>query len=130
MKKPAKEITIRSSAAEYLPFIAANGGDSKSFEIRYEDENIWLSQKLMAELYDVSVSAINQHLSSVFSDGELREDSVVKKFLITASDGKKYNTLHYNLRKHVPDGSCAHSLAFRRTVVRHRRTAASRHIRR
>lgn len=104
MKKPAKEITIRSSAAEYLTFIAAEGGNSESFEIRYENENIWLSQKMMAELYDVSVSAINQHLSSVFSDGELREDSVVKKFLITASDGKKYNTLHYNLQAIIAVG--------------------------
>ena len=57
-----KELQIRSSAAEYLTFIAANGDDQEAVEIRYEDENIWLTQKMMATLYDVSVSAINQQL--------------------------------------------------------------------
>lgn len=104
MQKKKSEVTIHSSSAEYLTYVAAQGGDEKSFEIRYEDENIWLSQKMMAELYDVSVSAINQHLKSIFSDGELIEDSVVKKFLITASDGKSYNTLHYNLQAIIAVG--------------------------
>jgi hypothetical protein len=90
MNKRNKEITIHSSAAE--------GGASERFEIRYEDENIWLTQRMMAELYDVSVPAISQHLHTVFTDGELHEDSVVKKYLITAADGKKYNTMHYNLQ--------------------------------
>jgi len=66
-------------------------------EMRYEDENIWLTQKMMAVLYDVSISAINQHLKRIFSDNELEEISVIKKYLITASVGKKYNTKHYNL---------------------------------
>ena len=91
-----KELQIRSSAAEYLTFIAANGDDQEAIEIRYEDENIWLTQKMMAALYDVSVSAINQHLKKIFDDNELDENSVIKKYLITANDGKSYNTKHYN----------------------------------
>ena len=104
MQKKKNEVTIHSSAAEYLTFIAAEGGTAEKFEIRYEDENIWLTQRMMAELYGVSVSAVNQHLNSVFSDGELMEDSVVKKYLITASDGKRYNTLHYNLQAIIAVG--------------------------
>jgi len=88
MKKNA-EITIRSSAAEYLTFVAATGDNPQSIEMRYEDENIWLTQKLLATLYDVSVPAINQHLKTLFEDGEL-DNSVIKKYLITASDGKSY----------------------------------------
>ena len=104
MQKKKNEVTIHSSAAEYLTFIAAEGGTAEKYEIRYEDENIWLTQRMMAELYGVSVSAVNQHLNSVFSDGELMEDSVVKKYLITASDGKRYNTLHYNLQAIIAVG--------------------------
>lgn len=95
---------IRSSAAEYLTYTAAVGGSENSMEMRYEDENIWLTQKMMAELYDVSVSAINQHLKTIFSDGELLEDSVIKKYLITAADGKNYNTKHYNLQAIIAVG--------------------------
>ncbi|WP_300670166.1 hypothetical protein [Desulfoluna sp.] len=83
---------VRSSAAEYLIFVAAGGNSETSVEMRYEDENIWLTQKMMAALYDVSVPAINQHLKRIFGDNELLEDSVVKKYLITAVDGKTYNT--------------------------------------
>ena len=82
----------RSSAAEYLTFVASTGEDKDSIEMRYEDENIWLTQKMMATLYDVSVAAINQHLKKIFEDGELQEEAVIKKYLITATDGKKYNT--------------------------------------
>ncbi|AKC95765.1 toxin Fic [Sneathia vaginalis] len=99
-----KEIQITSSAAEYLTFIAANGDDQKAIEIRYEDENIWLTQKMMAALYDVSVSAINQHLKKIFDDNELGENSVIKKYLITANDGKSYNTKHYNLQAIIAVG--------------------------
>ncbi len=95
---------IRSSAAEYLTFVASTGGSDASFEMRYEDENIWLTQKMMAALYDVSVSAINQHLKKVFEDAELQENSVIKKYLITAEDGKKYNTKHYNLQAIIAVG--------------------------
>ena len=97
-RKSEKELALRSSAAEYLTFVAANGESDVSFEMRYEDENIWLTQKMMATLYDVSVAAINQHLKKVFEDGELREESVIKKYLRTAADGKSYNTKHYNLQ--------------------------------
>ena len=92
------EAAIRSSAAEYLTFVASTGESDTSFEMRYEDENIWLTQKMMAALYDVSVAAVNQHLKKIFEDGELDEPSVIKKYLITASDGKNYNAKHYNLQ--------------------------------
>ena len=83
-----QEITIRSSAAEYLTFVAATGENQDNIEMRYEDENIWLTQKMLATLYDVSVPAINQHIKKIFADNELDEDTVIKKYLITASDGK------------------------------------------
>lgn len=95
---------IRSSAAEYLTFVAAMGGSETSVEMRYEDENIWLTQKMMATLYDVSVPAINQHLKRIFADNELQEEAVVKKYLITAADGKNYNTMHYNLQAIIAVG--------------------------
>ena len=99
-----QEPLVRSSAAEYLTFAAAAGDSTESMEMRYEDENIWLTQKMMAALYDVSVSAINQHLKTVFSDGELEKEAVIKKYLITASDGKQYNTNHYNLQAIIAVG--------------------------
>lgn len=102
--KKNNDITIRSSAAEYLTYSAAMGGSGSSVELRYEDENVWLTQRLMAELYGVSVPAINQHLKTIFADGELDENSVVKKFLITAADGKSYNTNHYNLQAIIAVG--------------------------
>ena len=95
---------IRSSAAEYLTFVAATGDGADSIEMRYEDENIWLTQKMMATLYDVSVSAINQHLKTIFEDGELDKEAVIKKYLITASDGKQYNTNHSNLQAIIAVG--------------------------
>ena len=102
--KKKKELAIRSSAAEYLTFVASTGESDASYEMRYEDENIWLTQKMMAALYDVSVAAINQHLKRIFEDEELREEAVVKKYLITASDGKNYNTNHYNLQAIIAVG--------------------------
>ena len=104
MTNKKKEITIHSSAAEYLTYVASTGSNSDSFEMRYEDENIWLTQKMMATLYDVSVSAINQHLKRIFEDDELVEESVIKKYLITASDGKSYSTKHYNLQAIIAVG--------------------------
>lgn len=96
--------SIRSSAAEYLTFVAATGDNPESMEMRYEDENIWLTQKMMASLYDVSVPAINQHLKTIFEDGELDKEAVIKRYLITASDGKQYNTNHYNLQAIIAVG--------------------------
>jgi hypothetical protein len=104
MKKKNEVSMIRSSAAEYLTFVASTGDSADSIEMRYEDENIWLTQKMMAALYDVSVPAINQHLKTIFADGELDEDSVIKKYLITAADGKRYNTNHYNLQAIIAVG--------------------------
>lgn len=103
-KKKNQAPTLRSSAAEYLTFVAAVGDVESSVEMRYEDENIWLTQKMMATLYDVSVPAINQHLKRIFSDNELEENSVVKQYLITAKDGKNYNTKHYNLQAIIAVG--------------------------
>lgn len=95
---------IRSSAAEYLTFVAAAGDSETSVEMRYEDENIWLTQKMMATLYGVSVPAINQHLKRIFDDNELQEPAVVKEYLITASDGKNYQVKHYNLQAIIAVG--------------------------
>ena len=86
---------IRSSAAEYLTFVAATA--KGGVEAVYADENIWLSQKMMGVLYDVNVRTVNEHLKKIFADSELQEDAVIRKFRITAVDGKNYNTLHYNL---------------------------------
>jgi len=102
-KKPPTAL-VRSSAAQYLTFIAATGAQQTSVEMRYEDENIWLTQKMMATLYDVSVSAINQHLKRIFADRELDEAAVIKQYLITASDGKNYDTKHYNLQAIIAVG--------------------------
>lgn len=107
MKK--NEVTIRSSAAEYLTFVASTGDSSESVEMRYEDENIWLSQKMMAVLYDVDVRTINYHIKKIFEDSELQEDSVIRKFRITASDGKNYNTSHYSLQMIIAVGFKANS---------------------
>jgi len=107
MEKKKKEITIRSSAAEYLTFIAATGEDEKSIEMRYEDENIWLTQKMMATLYDVSVSAVNQHLKKIYDDKELEPNSTIKKYLIVQKEGTREvsrKTDHYSLQAIIAVG--------------------------
>ena len=104
MKKKKDEITIRSSAAEYLTYVASVGDQQDSIEMRYEDENIWLTQKMMATLYDVDVRTINYHVKKIFSDSELQEDSVIRKFRITAGDGKSYSTNHYSLEMIIAVG--------------------------
>lgn len=103
MKKD-KEISIRSSAAEYLTYVAAIGDQQQSIEMRYEDENIWLTQKMMATLYDVGTQTINYHIKKIFDDSELDENSVIRKFRITASDGKNYTTNHYSLEMVIAVG--------------------------
>ena len=96
-KKSGKEVSIvRSSAAEYLTFIAASGKGGIDAVV-YADENIWLTQKMMGVLYDVATHTINYHLKKVFSDSELQGKSVIRNFRITAADGKSYNTKHYSL---------------------------------
>jgi hypothetical protein len=104
MTKKSEISLVRSSAAEYLTFVAATGAHSQSMEMRYEDENIWLTQKMMATLYDVSVPAINQHLKRIFADNELDEEAVIKHYLITAADGKNYRVKHYSLQAIVAVG--------------------------
>jgi len=94
-KKNSLAPTIRSSAAEYLAFVAASG--EGGIEAIYADEDVWLSQKMLAVLYDVNVRTVNEHLKKIFADSELQEEAVIRKFRITASDGKNYNTNHYNL---------------------------------
>ena len=93
--------TVRSSAAEYLIFAAAGGSSETSVEMRYENENIWLTQKMMATLYDVSVPAINQHMKRIFSDNELERVATVKRYLIVQTEGKREvqrEVEHYNLQ--------------------------------
>jgi hypothetical protein len=102
MAKKRQQITIRSSAAEYLTFVAASG--EGGVEAVYADENVWLSQKMMGALYNVNVRTINEHLKKIFADNELQEDSVIRKFRITATDGKNYNTQHYNLKAIIAVG--------------------------
>jgi hypothetical protein len=87
--------SIRSSAAEYLTFIAASG--EGGVEAVYADEDVWLSQKMLGVLYDIETQTINYHLKKIFLDNELTEEAVIRNFRITAQDGKNYNTRHYNL---------------------------------
>lgn len=95
MTNDDKTKLIRNSTAEFLIFTAQAG--EESIEVRYEDETVWLTQKMMAQLFDVTVPTINEHLKNIFETGELDQDSVIRKFRITAADGKNYNTNFYNL---------------------------------
>ena len=108
MKKDKREISIvRSSAAEYLTFITATG--ESDVNAVYCDENVWLTQKMMGLLYNVETHTINYHLKKIFADGEIDENSVIRKFRITAADGKTYNTNHYNLSAIIAVGNKADS---------------------
>ncbi|MGE4339172.1 MAG: virulence RhuM family protein [Pigmentiphaga sp.] len=106
--KPQPAALARSSAAEYLTFIAATGAQETSVEMRYEDENIWLTQKMMATLYDVDVRTINEHLQKIFADGELVEDEpTLRNFRIVQAEGERQvarNTKHYNLQAIIAVG--------------------------
>jgi hypothetical protein len=95
LDKNKKTALIRSSSAEYLTFIASTG--ESGVEVIYEDENIWLTQKMIGTLYNIETHTVNYHLKRIFLDNELEESSVVRKFRITATDGKNYQTRHYNL---------------------------------
>ena len=100
MKKIGGEHPLRSSAAEYLTYVAAAGDQEDSLEIRYEDENIWLTQKMMATLYDVDVRTINEHIKKVYSDSELEEEATIRKFRIVQNEGARRVTRdlkHYSL---------------------------------
>jgi len=107
MPKKKTEITIRSSAAEYLTFVAATGDSRQSIEMRYEDENIWLTQKMMAVLYDVTVAAINQHIKKIYEDHELEPEATIKKYLIVQTEGSREVARqidHYNLQMIIACG--------------------------
>lgn len=86
MAKNKKEITIRSSAAEYLTFVAASGDDRNSVEVRYEDENIWITQKMLATLYEVDVRTINEHIQKIYADLELEEEATIRNFRIVQTE--------------------------------------------
>jgi len=95
MIKKDKRLQIRNSTAEFLIFTTQSGADG--IEVRYEAETIWLTQKLMAALFDVTIPTVNEHLKNIFASEELQQDSVIRKFRTTASDGKNYNTNFYNI---------------------------------
>jgi len=106
-KKSSKEITIRSSAAEYLTFVSAIGDQPQSVELRYEDENIWLTQRLMAELYGVDVRTINDHIQKVYNDHELEEGATIRNFRIVQPEGTRQVTRevkHYSLQMIIAVG--------------------------
>ena len=94
-KLPENKLTIRNSTAEFLIFTQQAG--ENGIEVHYEDGSIWLTQKLMAELFEVTTPTINEHLKNIFESLELDQNSVIRKFRITANDGKNYNTQFYNL---------------------------------
>lgn len=99
--KKKNDIAIRSSATEYLTYIAATGDDSQSFEMRYEDENIWITQKMLAALYDVEIPTINEYIKKIFSDHELQEEATIRKFRIVQTEGSHQvnrEVKHYNLQ--------------------------------
>lgn len=105
--KKKKEITIRSSAAEYLTYVAAVGDRPEAIEIRYEDENVWLTQKMMAQLYDVDVRTINEHITHVFNDGELEPEATIRNFRIVQLEGTRNvsrEVKHYNLQMIISVG--------------------------
>ena len=102
-----KDITIRSSAAEYLTYVAAVGDQPDAIEIRYENENVWLTQKMMAQLYDVDVITINEHISHIFNDGELDQESTIRNFRIVQMEGSRNvsrDVMHYNLQMIIAVG--------------------------
>ena len=107
MAKKKDEITIRSSAAEYLTYVASVGDQQDSIEMRYEDENIWLTQKMMATLYDVDVRTINEHIKKIYSDSELEKDSTIRNFRIVQTEGSRQvtrDTKHYSLQMIIAVG--------------------------
>lgn len=107
MGKMKSEITIRSSAAEYLTYIAVVGEQEDSIEMRYEDENIWLTQKMMAVLYDVALSTINEHVKKIYEDSELEEEATIRKFRIVQTEGSRQvsrKVVHYNLQMIIAVG--------------------------
>ena len=108
MAKKKQEVSlVRSSAAEYLTFIASTGDSHESIEMRYEDENIWLTQKMMAALYDVGLPTINEHVKKIYADKELTESATIRNFRIVQSEGARQVSRivnHYNLQMIIAVG--------------------------
>ena len=107
MKKKKDEITIRSSAAEYLTYVASVSDQQDSVEMRYEDENIWLTQRMMATLYDVGLPTINEHIKKIYADSELEETATIRNFRIVQTEGSRQvtrDTKHYNLQMIIAVG--------------------------
>lgn len=105
--KKQPEITIRSAAAEYLTFVAATGDNPASIEMRYQDENVWLTQRMMAELYGVDVRTVNEHIAKVFADKELQEEATIRNFRIVQTEGSRQvsrEVKHYNLQMIIAVG--------------------------
>ncbi|MEI7579459.1 MAG: RhuM family protein [bacterium] len=119
MIKNNNNLMIRNSTSEFLIFTSQAGQDS--IQVRVEDENIWLTQKLIAKLFDVTVPTINEHLGNIFKSAELKEESVIRNFRITADDGKYYDTQHYNLEAIIAIGFKVNSeraIEFRRWATK------------
>lgn len=107
MAKKKDEMTIRSSAAEYLTYVASVGDQQDSIEMRYEDENIWLTQKMMATLYDVGLPTVNEHIKKIYADSELEEAATIRNFRIVQTEGSRQvtrDTKHYNLQMIIAVG--------------------------
>ena len=107
MANKKSEITIHSSAAEYLTYVASIGDQADSFEMRYENENIWLTQKMIAMLYDVSLPTINEHIKRIYEDVELTEKATIRKYRIVQTEGSRQvsrKVIHYNLQMIIAVG--------------------------
>lgn len=105
MKK--NQISIRSSVAEYLTDVVFGGDQQDSIEMHYEDDNIWLTQKMMATLYDVDVRTINEYIKKIYSDSELEEDATIRNFRIVQTEGSRQvtrDTKHYNFQMIIAVG--------------------------
>ncbi len=122
MAKKKDEITIRSSAAEYLTYVASVGDQQDSVEMRYEDENIWLTQKMMATLYDVGLPTINEHIKKIYADSELEETATIRNFRIVQTEGSRQvtrDTKHYSLQMIIAvgfKGNSERAVQFRKWV--------------
>ncbi len=107
MVKKKNTVTIRSSTAEYLTYVASVGDQVDSIEMRYEDENIWLTQKMLSTLYDVEIPTINEHIKKIYEDGELAEEATIRNFRIVQTEGSREvnrNVKHYNLQMIIAIG--------------------------
>lgn len=121
MAKKKDEITIRSSAAEYLTYVASVGDQQDSIEMCYEDENIWLTQKMMATLYDVGLPTINEHIKKIYADSELEEAATIRNFRMVQTEGSRQvtrDTKHYNLQMIIAVGFKVNSVRVKESFIR------------